>query len=199
MCGGHVEPVRPSVSPTMSSAPVEVAPKAYRKMVYHAAKYVSTTVMGVLVGTSAERVDDVIPLVHHWHTLSPMVEAGMAMTEAHLRTTKQRIIGVYEVPEQLAQRDVSPTTAALAESLAAKDGAPVLVLQLNGTALQNVVGAIDAKVQGRTVQVRVPQPESLALALRQELAQGAFKFVYDWDDHLENTQLDWLTNPDLAE
>ena len=70
--------------------------------------------------------------------------------------------------------------------------------QLNGTKLVDVRGAIDATVQGRTVQVHVPQPESLALALRQELGQGVFQFLYDWDDHLENTQLDWLINPDLA-
>ena len=70
--------------------------------------------------------------------------------------------------------------------------------QLNGTKLVDVRGAIDATVQGRTVQVQVPQPESLAFALRQELGQGVFKFLYDWDDHLENTQLDWLINPDLA-
>lgn len=70
--------------------------------------------------------------------------------------------------------------------------------QLNGTKLMDIRGAIYATVQGRTVQVQVPQPESLALALRQELGQGVFQFLYDWDDHLENTQLDWLTNPDLA-
>ena len=70
--------------------------------------------------------------------------------------------------------------------------------QLNGTKLMDIRGAIDATVQGRTVQVQVPQPESLALALRQELGQGVFQFLYDWDDHLKNTQLDWLTNPDLA-
>ena len=70
--------------------------------------------------------------------------------------------------------------------------------QLNGTKLMDIRGAIDATVQGRTVQVQVPQPESLAFALRQELGQGVFKFLYDWDDHLENTQLDWLINPDLA-
>lgn len=64
--------------------------------------------------------------------------------------------------------------------------------------MMDIRGAVDATVQGRTVQVQVPQPESLAFALRQELGQGVFKFLYDWDDHLENTQLDWLTNPDLA-
>ena len=70
--------------------------------------------------------------------------------------------------------------------------------QLNGTKLMDIRGAIDATVQGRTVQVQVPQPESLALALRQELGQGVFQFLYAWDDHLENAQLSCLTNPALA-
>ena len=67
--------------------------------------------------------------------------------------------------------------------------------QLNGTKLMDIRGAIDATVQGRTVQVQVPQPESLALALRQELGQGVFQLLYDWDDHLENPQLESLSYP----
>lgn len=182
----------------MTTQSTEVAPLAYRKIVYHSAKYMSSTVIGILVGTTRERVEDVIPFVHHWHTLSPMTEAGMALVEAHTAKHHQQILGLYEVPEHLAQKDVSPTTAALAETLATRMGHAPLLFNLNGKKLMDIRGAIDATVQGRTVQVQVPQPESLALALRQELGQGVFQFLYDWDDHLENTQLDWLTNPDLA-
>ena len=56
----------------MTTQSLEVAPLAYRKIVYHSAKYMSSTVIGILVGTTRERVEDVIPFVHHWHTLSPM-------------------------------------------------------------------------------------------------------------------------------
>lgn len=111
----------------MTTQSTEVAPLAYRKIVYHSAKYMSSTVIGILVGTTRERVEDVIPFVHHWHTLSPMTEAGMALVEAHTAKHHQQILGLYEVPEHLAQKDVSPTTAALAETLATRMGhAPLL-------------------------------------------------------------------------
>lgn len=58
---------------------------AYQKIVYHAAKYPSATIVGVLVGADESSVDDVIPLTHHWHTLSPMTEAGLAMVRIHTR------------------------------------------------------------------------------------------------------------------
>ena len=66
-----------------SGAPsqAELAPRAYRKLVFHAAKYPSYAVTGVLVGTPGATavVHDVIPLAHHWHALSPMAEAGLAL------------------------------------------------------------------------------------------------------------------------
>ena len=72
----------------MADAPgkVELSGPAFRKIVYHAAKYPSATVMGLLVGTFGKtvQVTDVIPLAHHWTTLSPMAEAGLALVRAHL-------------------------------------------------------------------------------------------------------------------
>ncbi|EDP44123.1 hypothetical protein MGL_1520 [Malassezia globosa CBS 7966] len=187
-----------------ASQSVDVSPLAYRKIVYHSAKYLSSTVVGVLVGTKSQSnkpnttVTDIIPLVHHWHTLSPMTEAGMALVEAHLGKTGGTLLGLYEVPERLDQKIPSPTTTALAETLEKKTGTAPLVLHMNGAKLLEVDGAIHATVSGQSVQAQVARPEALSLALSQELDQGAWKFLYDWDDHLENTQLDWLTNPDFA-
>lgn len=64
---------------------VELSERAYRKLMLHAAKYPSATVVGVLVGKHGTTVDvdDVIPLAHHWTQLSPMTEAGLAMVRVH--------------------------------------------------------------------------------------------------------------------
>ena len=64
---------------------VEVSEAAYRKLVLHAAKYASSTVVGILVGKHAPTVavHDIIPLTHHWTQLSPMTEAGLAMVREH--------------------------------------------------------------------------------------------------------------------
>lgn len=74
-----------------ASQSIDISPLAYRKIVYHSAKYLSSTVVGVLVGTKSQSnkpnttVTDIIPLVHHWHTLSPMTEAGMALVRSIYR------------------------------------------------------------------------------------------------------------------
>ncbi len=58
--------------------------KAYFKLYFHAAKYPHLTVNGVLVGKESSEsgsliveIDDVIPLLHHWTSLSPMMEIGL--------------------------------------------------------------------------------------------------------------------------
>lgn len=62
-----------------------MSPRAYRKIILHSAKYPAATVCGLLLGKAASgkvTVEDVVPLLHHWHTLSPMMEAALQMVRA---------------------------------------------------------------------------------------------------------------------
>lgn len=61
-----------------------VSAKAYFKIFFHAAKYPHLPVNGVLLGredpeSTEETVEilDAIPLLHHWTSLSPMMEIGL--------------------------------------------------------------------------------------------------------------------------
>lgn len=52
---------------------------AYLKMILHAAKH-SGQVNGVLLGQKNDNeivVSETIPLLHHWTSLSPMMEIGL--------------------------------------------------------------------------------------------------------------------------
>ena len=62
----------------------QLSARAYKKLVFHAAKYPAYTCVGVLVGTvdGVYDVADVVPLAHHWTTLSPMIEAGLALVRS---------------------------------------------------------------------------------------------------------------------
>lgn len=63
-------------------ADYSIAPLAYLKLVLHAAKFPSSTCVGLLVGTfsgSSCTITDAIPLAHHWIDLSPMAEAGLGL------------------------------------------------------------------------------------------------------------------------
>lgn len=57
-----------------------IGPIAYVKIVAHAAKYPSAHANGVLLGKrEGNRVSvvDATPLLHHWTSLSPVMEIGL--------------------------------------------------------------------------------------------------------------------------
>jgi hypothetical protein len=58
-----------------------VSAPAYFKIFFHAAKHPQSSVNGVLVGkeepSGTISIVDAIPLLHHWTSLSPMMEIGL--------------------------------------------------------------------------------------------------------------------------
>lgn len=40
--------------------------------------------------------------------------------------------------------------------------------------------------------------KQLVATLEKEVQEGRWKDLADWDDHVENTRLDWLTNAQVA-
>jgi hypothetical protein len=64
--------------------------QAYLKIFFHAAKYPHKPVNGVLVGkltsSGTVSIDDAIPLLHHWTSLSPMMEIGLDLVSTNYRS-----------------------------------------------------------------------------------------------------------------
>ena len=63
--------------------------EAYLKIILHAAKHPHLPVNGVLLGKPTESdqvvlVEDAIPLLHHWTSLSPMMEIGLDLVSANV-------------------------------------------------------------------------------------------------------------------
>ena len=59
-----------------------IGPDAYYKIFFHAAKHPHKSVNGVLLGikehpSSTVEIIDAVPLLHHWTSLSPMMEIGL--------------------------------------------------------------------------------------------------------------------------
>ena len=66
-----------------------IGPEAYYKIFFHAAKHPHKSVNGVLLGTqdpqhpgSAVEIADAVPLLHHWTSLSPMMEIGLDLVRS---------------------------------------------------------------------------------------------------------------------
>jgi hypothetical protein len=60
--------------------------EAYLKIVFHAAKHPHLPVNGVLLGKISSSnvvvIEDAIPLLHHWTSLSPMMEVSLDLVSA---------------------------------------------------------------------------------------------------------------------
>lgn len=62
-----------------------VSPQAYFKLFFHAAKHPQSSVNGVLLGKEAAgtiNIVDAVPLLHHWTSLSPMMEIGLDLVSS---------------------------------------------------------------------------------------------------------------------
>src|SRR5277367_5898781 len=75
-------------------SPYIIGPEAYYKIFFHAAKHPHKSVNGVLLGTqdpqhprSAVEIADAIPLLHHWTSLSPVMEIGLDLVRSFLHCT----------------------------------------------------------------------------------------------------------------
>lgn len=64
--------------------------------------------------------------------------------------------------------------------------------------LESKLDSLRAQRDGKTVTVQVPSYDTLVSTLTEHVHQGAWKSLADWDDHLENTQLDWLENAAIS-
>lgn len=126
------------------------------------------------------------------------------------------MVGVYEVAESLDATEPENTTKLLARKLAAKASQPSVVLLVRHMRLTQVDGKelLAPKLKALTAFVesadgkgpKAPsKPTSsvqgynkLAPALDDEVNDGRWKALSDWDDHLEDTRRDWLTNADVV-
>ena len=68
---------------TMSPTTYTIGSDAYFKIFFHVAKHPHKSVNGVLLGnhhpgtSSIIEIADTVPLLHHWTSLSPMMDIGL--------------------------------------------------------------------------------------------------------------------------
>lgn len=70
---------------------------AYTLPLLHAAKYTSSTVIGLLVGRKGSSIEIIkaIPLIHHHTALSPITEAGISLVQQYASQEGLEVVGVY--------------------------------------------------------------------------------------------------------
>ena len=86
-----------------------LTPLAYTLPLLHAARHLST-VLGIFLGRSSPSpsssssaseiiIEDAIPLIHHYTSLSPMTEVALEMAELYAEERGLSVVGVYLAPE----------------------------------------------------------------------------------------------------
>lgn len=97
----------------MSSPRYTFSSRAYVKLFLHAAKHPHKPINGVLVGTQSApsapvHIVDAIPLLHHWTSLSPMMEIGLDLATQHAKENNTKVVGYYQACERLDDTALAP-------------------------------------------------------------------------------------------
>ncbi|KAJ7928060.1 hypothetical protein B0H13DRAFT_2248502 [Mycena leptocephala] len=186
--------------------------QAYLKIFFHAAKHPQSSVNGVLLGKEEPsgkiNIVDAIPLLHHWTSLSPMMEIGLDLAGRHAESMGLNLVGYYQACERIDDTALAPVGERVAGKL--KDGfknAVALVIDgeklgsgeaalipyiSQGTTWRPYSGETTAFSTGSIFQLTSPDLPRRAISLVRE--QALHQKFGDFDDHLEDVTIDWLRN-----
>ncbi|KAK0443551.1 hypothetical protein EV421DRAFT_1890755 [Armillaria borealis] len=205
-----------------------ISSRAYFKIFFHAAKHPHQPVNGVLVGKEEAgiiTIVDIIPLLHHWTSLSPMMEIGLDLAGRTAESMDLKLVGYYQASEWIDDTALAPVGEKIASKVKEGFGAAVAFV-IDG----NKLGTGDAALVVRIIQPRLRAssrlipikpyvsqgsswrcnpadfaPGSLFQLASADLPARAVKLVKerrlhqkfgDFDDHLEDVTIDWLKNKD---
>jgi len=187
--------------------------KAYVKIFLHAAKHPHKQVNGVLLGNLASDVviiQDVVPLLHHWTSLSPMMEIGLDLARGHAESLNLSLVGYYQACERIDDTALAPVGERVAEQIRSQFS-DAIAFVVDGDLLGSGEAALipylpqsglttwrpqtfqpPAFTPGARVTLANPEAPSVAVSLVRDTHMHQ-KFG-DFDDHLEDVTIDWLRN-----
>ncbi|KAJ7095735.1 hypothetical protein B0H15DRAFT_826858 [Mycena belliarum] len=188
-----------------------VSAQAYFKIFFHAAKHPHCSVNGVLLGKEESagtiRIVDAVPLLHHWTSLSPMMEIGLDLAGRHAESAGMKLVGYYQACERIDDTALAPVGERVAGKI--KDGfkdaiafvvdgknlasgeAALVPYTFQGTTWRPYSDDTTAFNVGSAFQLAAPDLPRRALALVHEKRHFMFG---DFDEHLEDVTIDWLRN-----
>ncbi|ORX46813.1 UPF0172-domain-containing protein [Hesseltinella vesiculosa] len=182
--------------------------KGYSIGLLHAAKYPSSSVCGLLLGkienNTVHSIEAAVPLFHHWTTLTPMLESALQQVELFAAKQGQQIVGLYQGNQRADDTVLPDHTVKLANAIRDRSKAAMVLMIDNQHLNELSTGQIGYKCYGyqelqwRTGNVTIDVTQDQITKTKQWLNTCAYRRIVDMDDHLENTQLAWLTTDDLS-
>ncbi|OAX38768.1 Metallo-dependent hydrolase [Rhizopogon vinicolor AM-OR11-026] len=194
-------------------ASYSLSENAYLKIFFHAAKHPHLPVNGVLLGrrtSDAVVIEDVIPLLHHWTSLSPMMEIGLDLAKGHAEAQEMTLVGYYQASEKLDDTALAPVGERVAQKIRDQfsdavafvidgdklgAGVPALIPYLpqpSTSFWRPYVAQTPAFTAGSNFSLTNPDSPSRAITLVRD--HNLHEKFGDFDDHLEDVTIDWLRN-----
>ncbi|KAJ3506914.1 hypothetical protein NLJ89_g6597 [Agrocybe chaxingu] len=192
----------------MATIKYTVEADAYYKLYFHAAKHPHKPVNGVLVGTQdgpgkPVTIIDSIPLLHHWTSLSPMMEIGLDLAFQHAGNEGLKIVGYYQACERLEETILAPVGEKVAGKIKA-NFEDAIAFVIDGQRLGNSGAALVPYISSSSSWRPAPNdpppftpgsrfqlassdlPAEAARLVLEQNSQFAFG---DFDDHLEDVTI----------
>ncbi|KAG8687696.1 hypothetical protein FRC09_013345 [Ceratobasidium sp. 395] len=191
----------------MSSPKVIISHKAYTKVIVHAAKYPHAPVNGVLIGRTSRSdsgtilVEDAIPLLHEWTSLTPTMEIGLDLARGHAESMEMNLLGYYQATQRLDDDEgLSAVGQRITSNLKEKfKDAFALVVDSASIASTTTPPLIAYTSSGQSwtrtafsPTFTLAESDSPARALAIVRQDSTFTNFGDFDDHLQDVSVDWL-------
>ncbi|XP_052815265.1 ER membrane protein complex subunit 8-like [Mya arenaria] len=185
-------------------ADISVSIQAYAKLLLHAAKYPHCAVNGILLAEDSKNVKekkqikfvDCIPLFHISLTLAPMLEAALLQIDSYCKSKGYVIGGYYQANEHLQDNDLNPIARHIGKKI--HDYYPDACIfmidnnRVNPESTRDVYKVFSMKdsadwkeVKNDTIDEDTRQTSAVLLE------QEQFRYLTDFDNHLDNVANDW--------
>jgi len=203
-----------------------ISTKAYAKIVLHASKHPYVTVNGLLIGNNGTNdgveVTDAVPLFHHWTTLTPMLEVGLQQVDSYAAKQKQRIVGYYHANESVNDKSLPAFGAKIITKIRESFSDAIALVVLNTKlspekpeiailpyifrenqwrpvrqAFEVDNNSNDNSTSASSPNFTLTSPDAPTLTAK-SIRQKHYESLYDFDEHLENLDLDWLGNGEIS-
>ncbi|XP_030760861.1 ER membrane protein complex subunit 8/9 homolog [Sitophilus oryzae] len=184
---------------------VKINARAFCKMILHAAKYPHCAINGVLLaksGASNKEIEflDAVPLFHICLNLTPMAEIALMQIDELASSRGLVIAGYYAANENLRDNSFEKASNKIADKIAS-NFTPSYIVVINNSKLSSENSKSVLKVaqitEGNFKQIEEPYihtnpTEGTVRATRDLLQNKAYNDLVDFDNHLDNIQLDWM-------
>ncbi|KAI8893525.1 hypothetical protein BC833DRAFT_652835 [Globomyces pollinis-pini] len=178
---------------------MKITKKAYIKMIFHGIKYSTHPISGILIGKNKQIITDVIPLTHSLLLPSPITHVALTQIDLYCKENGLLMLGLYFGNENNLDLEIHAAIDLIAGQLNKHlDGGAVL-LKLDPTSFKSDSSGLLMYSLSNSVWLESSKPleidwTDIKPELKKWIENQSYKYLYDFDCHLADIQLDWIRN-----